>query len=263
MTDDVVEKIILIAKDAGNSIMDVYGTDFEVQLKDDQSPVTKADKNAHVLIENGLKKIDESIPILSEEGKNIQYDDRKEWRRFWLVDPLDGTKDFIKKNDEFTVNIALIEGQSPVFGVVYAPATKLLYWGGEICGTWKQESNSPAQKINVNTEFHGTIMIASSRSHPSPKMKDFLLQFEKYELTPMGSSLKICLVSDGTVHIYPRLGPTMEWDTAASHAILKYAGGEMMQAGKNKTLKYNKKDLLNPEFIAGYLNYINDLKMVN
>ena len=263
MTNDLVEKIILLAKKAGTAIMDVYNTDFDVQFKDDQSPVTKADKNANVIIENGLKEIDDSIPILSEEGKNVKYDDRKGWNNFWLVDPLDGTKDFIKKNDEFTVNIALIKDQSPVFGVVYAPATKLLYWGGETCGTWKKESNSLAQEINVNSEFHGTIMIASSRSHPSHKMKDFLHQFEKYELKPMGSSLKICLVSDGTVHIYPRLGPTMEWDTAASHAILKYAGGEMIQAGKNEALIYNKRDLLNPEFIAGNLNFINELKMID
>ena len=263
ITEDLIQEVIRISRQAGDVIMKVYQTDFDIQLKQDFSPVTNADREANAIIENGLNTLDYKIPILSEEGRDIVYDERKEWQTFWLVDPLDGTKDFIKKNGEFTVNIALIEDQTPVFGVVYAPAIDVLFWGSLENGAWKKETHNPAQVMKVSSQINKTVRIAVSRSHPSGKMKTFLLQFKKYKLHPIGSSLKICLVSDGSVHLYPRLGPTMEWDTAAAHAVLKSAGGEMLQLGENSPLLYNKKELLNPKFIAGCLSIISGLKTFN
>jgi len=260
VTKELIQGVIKISKKAGSAIMEIYHTDFDVQIKDDSSPVTQADKNANTVIEIGLKNLDGTIPILSEEGKGSNYEERKSWKTFWLVDPLDGTKDFIKKNGEFTVNIALIENQSPIFGVVYAPAIDLLFWGSIKNGAWKKETHNPAQSISVSSQMQEITQIAASRSHPSAKMDSFLSQFKKYELQPMGSSLKICRVADGTVHLYPRLGPTMEWDTAAAHAVLKSAGGEMLQAASNAPLKYNKQNLLNPEFMAGNQNFLRGLE---
>ena len=263
ITEEIVQELIKISRQAGDAIMEVYQTDFEIQLKNDLSPVTKADKRANTIIENGLKDLDHTIPILSEEGRNIAYKERKDWESFWLVDPLDGTKDFIKKNGEFTVNIALVESNAPVFGVVYAPATDKLFWGSIENGAWKKRGHNQAQTMKVACQIDGTVQIAASRSHPSDKMNLFLSQFNRYELHSIGSSLKICLVSDGSVHLYPRLGPTMEWDTAAAHAIIKSAGGEMIQLGTSFPLGYNKKELLNPNFIAGNLSIIKDLDTFN
>ena len=263
ITEDLIQEVIRISRQAGNAIMEVYKTDFDIQLKDDFSPVTNADKKANIIIESGLKDLDHTIPILSEEGRDIAYEERKEWDTFWLVDPLDGTKDFIKKNGEFTVNIALIEAEVPVFGVVYAPAIDLLFWGGMENGAWKKEAQNATQALRVADKFDETVQIAASRSHPSDTMHIFLEQFEKYNLQPMGSSLKICLVSDGSVHLYPRLGPTMEWDTAAAHGVLRASGGEMIQFGTSSPLCYNKKELLNPKFIAGNLSIISSLETIN
>ena len=263
ITEDLIQEIIRISKHAGNTIMEVYKTDFDVQLKDDLSPVTKADKKANAIIEKGLKGLDHTIPILSEEGRHVPFEERREWETFWIVDPLDGTKDFIKKNDEFTVNIALVEAEVPVFGVVYAPATDLLFWGCSENGAWKKEAHNTAQPMTVATKIGETVLIAASRSHPSDKMNAFLAQFTKFKLLPIGSSLKICLVSDGSVHLYPRLGPTMEWDTAAGHAVLKSAGGEILELGTSSPLRYNKKELFNPKFIAGNLSIVTGLETFN
>ena len=263
ITEDLIQEIIRISKHAGNTIMEVYKTDFDVQLKDDLSPVTKADKKANAIIEKGLKGLDHTIPILSEEGRNVPFEERREWETFWLVDPLDGTKDFVKKNGEFTVNIALVEDQVPVFGVVYAPASDLLFWGSLENGAWKKEADSPDYGMRVADKIDAIVQIATSRSHPSNKMNTFLTQFKKFELHPIGSSLKICLVSNGSVHLYPRLGPTMEWDTAAGHAVLKSAGGEILQFGTSAPLQYNKQDLLNPAFIAGNLKIMENLQIFN
>ena len=263
ITEDLVQEVVRISRKAGNAIMEVYQTDFDIKFKDDFSPVTKADKEANRIIQYGLNGLDLTIPILSEEGEDIVYEDRKDWETFWLVDPLDGTKDFIKKNGEFTVNIALIEDQEPVFGVVYAPATDLLFWGCRETGAWKKEAQNTAQPMTVATEIGETVLIAASRSHPSDKMNTFLAQFSKFTLHPIGSSLKICLVSDGSVHLYPRLGPTMEWDTAAGHAVLQSAGGEILEFGTSSPLRYNKQELLNPKFIAGNLSIVTGLETFN
>ena len=263
ITKDLIQEVIRISRRAGEAIMEVYATSFDIKLKDDCSPVTEADKKANTIIENDLNTFDHTIPILSEEGRDIAYEERQEWETFWLVDPLDGTKDFIKKNDEFTVNIALVEDQVPVFGVVYAPAIDLLFWGSPENGAWKKEANNPAEVIQVASQFDETIHIAVSRSHTSDKMNDFLAQFKKYVLHPIGSSLKICFASDGSMHLYPRLGPTMEWDTAAAHAVLRASGGEMIQLGTRSPLKYNKQELLNPNFLAGNISIITNLEPFN
>ena len=270
LNDELINNIIDLTRQAGFTIMEIYNTEFDIDTKEDKrgyeiyrSPITEADKRAHIIIMEGLKKLTPDIPVLSEEGQEIAYEERKKWESFWLVDPLDGTKDFIKKNGEFTVNIALIKDNAPVFGVVYAPAIDLLFWGSLENGAWKKEAHNPAQAMRVADKIDETVKIASSRSHPSDKMDAFLAQFNNFKLHTIGSSLKICLVSDGSVHLYPRLGPTMEWDTAAAHAVLKSAGGEMLQFGTDSPLQYNKKELLNPKFIAGSLSMISGLKTCN
>ena len=261
LNDQTISQIKDMSKLAGIEIMKIYKTDFSVSIKSDHSPVTKADKNANNVILKGLSKLPIKYPILSEEGVPISYQERAAWKSFWLVDPLDGTKEFIKKNDEFTVNIAFINNNIPVFGVVYAPVYDLMFWGGEDVGAFKAKGDEPFTRISVKSDFIDPIRIASSRSHPSGEMDLFLKQFKKYNLISMGSSLKICSVADGSVHLYPRLGPTMEWDTAASHAIVKASGGDLIEYGTNNTLSYNKEDLLNPKFIAGNIDKIKNLSM--
>ena len=260
ITEELIQQVIKIARQAGSAIMKVYKSEFDVYIKDDNSPVTEADTKANAVITEGLKEINPEIPILSEEGRDVPFEERSKWETFWLVDPLDGTKEFIKKNNEFTVNIALLENNQPVFGVVFAPALDILYWGCQDRGAFKSIGGNSNKPIAVNSQLSDPVQIAGSRSHPSIKMNTFTSQFEKYEVKPMGSSLKICSVADGSVHFYPRLGPTMEWDTAAAHAILKSADGEIIKYGTNKPLEYNKRNLLNPEFIAGNMQNIQSLK---
>jgi len=259
ITNELIQSVIKIAKQAGAVIMDVYKTDFDIQIKIDKSPVTEADTKANQVIDDGLLKITPDIPILSEEGRDIPFEERSKWESFWLVDPLDGTKEYIKKNDEFTVNIAYMQNNLPVFGVVYAPALDELYWGSVEKGAYKSIAGDSFNPIRVKSQLNNPVQIATSRSHPSSKMDNFLAQFDTFDLHRMGSSLKICSVADGRVHFYPRLGPTMEWDTGASHAVIKAAGGELIKYGTNLSLKYNKEDLLNPEFIAGNMNSIESL----
>ena len=259
-SDKLIHSVIKIARQAGDAIMDVYASDFDIYVKDDRSPLTNADMRANTIITEGLEKLIPDVPVLSEEGDNIPFNERSKWESYWLVDPLDGTKEFINKNDEFTVNIALLENNQPVFGVVYAPALNKLYFGSSKKGSFKSNEGNTFTPISVNAKVTNPVQIAVSRSHPSLKMNSFISQFDKYDLHPMGSSLKICSVSDGTVHFYPRLGPTMEWDTAASHAIIRAAGGELINIGTNKPLEYNKENLLNPKFIAGFVKNIQFLK---
>jgi len=263
LNEDIIQSVIKICREAGKAIMEIYETDYMIEIKKDHSPVTQADIQSNLLITKELYNINSCIPILSEEGKSIPYIERKDWNMFWLIDPLDGTKDFIKKNGEFTVNIALIKKSCPIFGVVYAPAMDLLYFGSYVSGSFIQEGFGPKHSISVSSCFPNPIKIASSRSHPSNKMNKFLSQFTNYKLELMGSSLKICRVADGSVNLYPRLGPTMEWDTAAAHAVLRASGGEVIKYGTNQPLKYNKQDLLNPEFIAGNKNIIKGLDLFN
>ena len=267
LNDDLISGVIDIARQAGLAIMEVYKTKFDIDTKEEKrsdgiyrSPITEADKRAHIIIMEGLKKLTPDIPLISEEGQEISFEARSKWGVYWLVDPLDGTKEFIKKNNEFTVNIALLENNQPVFGVVFAPALDILYWGSTGRGAFKTISRNSQTPVSVNSQLSDPVQIAGSRSHPSIKMNDFTSQFKKYEVKPMGSSLKICLVADGSVHFYPRLGPTMEWDTGAAHAVLRAAGGEIIKYGTYEPLEYNKRNLLNPEFIAGNMQNIQSLK---
>ena len=246
----LADQVIDLAKSAGKAILEVYETDFQVELKDDRSPLTEADKRSHGIISEGLKTINPDIPILSEEGVDIPFEERKNWQEYWLVDPLDGTKEFIKRNGEFTVNIALMQDNKPVLGVVFAPVLDVLYWGGAGLEAFKIVGESVPVQISAHIYHGGTVKVVTSRSHPSRQMNYFLTQFEDYELIPMGSSLKVCIVAEAGAHFYPRLGSTMEWDTAAAHAVINAAVGRLIKVGTNEELEYNKKDLKNPFFIA-------------
>ena len=246
--------IIKIAKDAGFAILKVYkNPNIAVNVKDDDSPLTIADKTSNEIITNALKKLTPEIPILSEEGKKIDYSERKKWKLFWLIDPLDGTKEFINKNGEFTVNIALISNGEPILGIVYAPVLDILWHGNIKEGSFKTDSDNSSIKLNVKKP-DGTIKVVASRSHSNnPKLDNFLIKYPDYKLVKMGSSIKICLVADGSADIYPRLGPTMEWDTAAAHAVVKFAGGNIYDLDNMNELTYNKSNLLNPEFLVNHL----------
>lgn len=251
-----VQDVVALARKAGEAIMAIYQKDFKVEFKADESPLTEADKAAHHIIEQGLKELDQkngtAIPIMSEEGKNIPYEDRKNWDYFWMVDPVDGTKEFIKKNREFTVNIALIHNGSPVLGVVYAPALGQMYCAKQGEGAFKDGRALPLR----NADQRESYKVVASRSHMSDETRKFIEDIETdktKELVSIGSSLKICLVAEGEADIYPRLGPTMEWDTAAAHAVVLESGMEMRRyeaEGLSNQLTYNKQNLLNPFFVA-------------
>jgi 3'(2'), 5'-bisphosphate nucleotidase len=232
-----------------------------VEKKADNSPLTIADKASHHIIEEKLKTT--GIPILSEEGKNIEFSERKKWEKFWLVDPLDGTKEFIKQNGEFTVNIALIENSAPVLGVIYVPVNGILYFGDVVDGSWKVEEKldnySFANVFEKAEKLDGVpssrdYKVVGSRSHMSPETENYILElkkkYKKIEIVSKGSSLKICMVAEGIANEYPRFGPTMEWDTAAGHAIANAAGKKLWLTDFSSELKYNKENLLNPYFIV-------------
>lgn len=252
MFDFQVSDVIHIAKDAGKEILKIYKTDFSVEFKGDHSPLTLADKASHQVIVAGLKKITPDIPVLSEEGKDIAYEERKTWKQFWLVDPLDGTKEFIKKNGEFTVNIALIENGFPVFGVIYVPVQDVTYYGSAN-KAYKMDQNDAETPIHVNSNHTGSITIVESRSHPSKELEQLMGKIEgKFQTVgriQRGSSLKFCAVAEGTADLYPRMGPTMEWDTAAGQAIVEAAGGTV-ETLDGKRFSYNKESLLNRFFIV-------------
>ena len=247
-----INSLVNICSEAGDEILKIYSkTDkkyMEIEYKSDNSPLTLADKASHKIICKSLKKLYPKIPILSEEGALIPYQERKYWKLFWLIDPIDGTKEFIKKNGEFTINIALIKNQEPITGIVYAPALEK-YWYGSPEGSFSLEGNIK-KRINVNNSIKNKLRIVASRSHSSPLLSKFLNSIDNYELVSMGSSLKICLVAEGSADIYPRLAPTMEWDTAAAHAVLKFADGNLIDLETKKEMRYNRKELRNSHFIA-------------
>ena len=249
-----------IAIAAGSEILDVYnsGQAIDVSKKQDDSPLTDADRRAHLLIVDRLSSLTPDIPLLSEESDAIDYELRKSWQRYWLIDPLDGTKEFINRNGEFTVNIALIENGQSVAGVVYVPVSGISYFGGIGIGAWKQDANqqdSKAQSIvsRPMRESFG-VRIVASRRHLGEQLNALVGKIEnhfgKATLLSMGSSLKMCLLAEGSADIYPRMAPTCEWDTAAAHGILSAAGGEIVDL-QFRPLRYNSKpELLNPFFIA-------------
>jgi len=255
-----LELAIRAALKAGEAIMEIYNDeDFEVELKSDNSPLTKADKAAHEIIKSYLSN--SSLPILSEEGSEIPYAERKKWNRFWMVDPIDGTKEFIKRNGDFTVNIALVEGQKPILGVVYAPALKDLYFAEQGLGSFKIHSISSiedtynSERIDLTKSVYPeTYTLVVSKSHMNKETQEFVdlkeKEFGKIATASFGSSLKICKVAEGNAHCYPRFGPTMEWDTAAAHAIAIFGSNNVNEINTELNLIYNKENLLNPYFIV-------------
>lgn len=266
-----MEKKIQIAMraaiDAGKAILKIYTTDFKIEYKSDQSPLTTADNESHRIISEYLKKT--GLPILSEEGKQLPFETRKKWQQFWMVDPLDGTKEFIKKNGEFTVNIALIENHKTLAGVIYVPVTDVLYVGMPAVGAFmlsgtenfdrtvrqlKEQAVSLPEVVNTET-----YTVVASRSHLNEETKTYLEKLEKeyrdIHIVSKGSSLKLCLIAEGKADIYPRFAPTSEWDIAAGHAIVNAAGGNVVLAEDEETeLRYNKEQILNPWFIAKRAN---------
>ena len=249
----LTEAATTIARKAGERILEIYDHGFDVDTKTDGSPVTTADHLSHSLIVEELGKLNPAIPILSEESSQDVMEQRRTWQHYWLIDPLDGTKEFIGRRGEFTVNIALIHEQQPVIGVVYTPVQKLAHWGFKGGTAHRQVGDDPAEVIEVKEYRGGVPTIVASRSHGRGNLDKFLESVKRnygsYELTSMGSALKICIVAEGRADVYPRLGPTSEWDTAAAHCVLLVAGGTLTDRDGHPLL-YNKKSLLNPWFIA-------------
>lgn len=245
----LLDQVVALSREAGDAIMQIYnGPAFQVTHKDDKSPLTAADLASHHAILAGLQKLTPEWPVLSEESEDTPYESRRAWPVFWLVDPLDGTKEFLKRNGEFTVNIALVEGNTPILGVVYAPASGKMYFAARGLGAFKQE-NGENLPIRVQRGPGGATRVIVSRSHGSDETELYTKQYGHCEFVPMGSSLKFCLVAEGVADVYPRSGPTMEWDTAAAHCILQLAGGSVT-AVDGQPLVYNKPSLLNPGFLA-------------
>lgn len=251
-----IKHCISAAREAGAEILKIYHhpeSDFGIQMKADNSPLTLADKAAHRCILSRLEPL--GIPVLSEEGIHLPYSQRKEWKRLWVVDPLDGTKEFIKKNGEFTVNIALIEDGVPVLGVVYVPVTDTLYYGMQSQGAWKQVGENPATPLTGKREAtDGIFRVVASRSHLNAETLAYVEEMRRIhgqvEMVSRGSSLKICMVAEGEADAYPRFAPTMEWDTAAGDAIARSVGKQVINVETGTSLLYNKEELLNPWFLV-------------
>lgn len=249
--EELMPDVIELAVRAGHAILAIYNGDgYAIERKDDRSPLTSADIASHELILAGLRQRTPELPILSEESATVGYEERRQWSRYWLIDPLDGTREFIKRNGEFTVNIALIEDGAPVLGVVYAPVIDVRYAGIRGIGAWKCVGAAPAEPIRVCALGSGPIRVAGSRSHADERLAAYLERLGEHELRPMGSSLKSCLVAEGAADLYPRLGPTSEWDTAAAQAVVEAAGGYVTDTAL-QPLRYNQTDsLLNPDFLV-------------
>ena len=250
---DIVNNVSSIAVEAGRAIMEIYEntTDLEIQSKADQSPLTIADQKSNEIICDGLDLLNERYPIISEENKEVPYSERCQYESYWLVDPLDGTKEFIKRNGEFTVNIALINQQKPILGVVYAPVLKELYWAVKGEGAYVKTNQGIRRLKALDFSMSDShLKVVCSRSHLNKSTQSFIDGLNLPDLVARGSSLKFLILADGAAHVYPRLGPTMEWDTAAAHIILEEAGGQIIDEQTKAPLLYNKENLLNPHFIA-------------
>jgi len=248
--ENLVEPIVGLAVAAGKAILEVYATDFDVQSKDDQSPVTQADLAAHSIICGGLGDLVPKLPIISEEAGLPDFAERRSWKRYWLVDPLDGTREFVKRNGEFTVNIALVERHRPILGVVHAPTSGVSYTGCRGLGATRRVAGAAPLPIRVAQRSATPPRIMGSRSHRGKSLEAFLARIGEFELQPLGSSLKFCRIARGVADIYPRLGPTSEWDTAAAQAVVEQAGGKVLELD-GAPLSYNRKaDILNPDFLV-------------
>lgn len=255
LEDIKVQDIIEISKKAGEKILEIYNSNtdnWDVSVKSDNSPLTIADKESNKIICDKLVELYPDIPIISEENKEIPYSERKSFEYFWLVDPLDGTKEFIKRNGEFTVNIALVHKSTPVLGVVFVPALNILYWAKKGEGSFKIDTNGLQSKMNalkfsLNDE---ELIFVSSRSHSNEETEAFIGKFKNPKNTSMGSSLKLVLIAEGKAHIYPRLGPTMEWDTCAAQIVVEESGGKVVKYKDHEVFTYNKENLLNDFFVV-------------
>lgn len=246
----LVEPIVALAEDAGRAILEVYSTDFDVQSKDDASPLTQADLASHRWIDAGLKSLTPDVPIISEESGLADFEERSGWGLYWIVDPLDGTREFVNRNDEFTVNIALIQDGVAILGVVHVPVYGRTYVGCRGLGAQRRDGDSDPVSIHVAARSGTHARIVGSRSHRGKSLDAYLAAVGEYDLVPMGSSLKFCVIAEGDADLYPRLGPTSEWDTAAAQAVVEQAGGSVVTLD-GKPMKYNTKaDILNPHFMV-------------
>jgi 3'(2'), 5'-bisphosphate nucleotidase len=250
-TTALLDEVAAIAREAGREILEVYESGATAaRAKADESPLTAADLRAHDLILRRLAALTPDVPMLSEEGAATPYAERSRWQRYWLVDPLDGTREFLARNGQFTVNIALIEHHEPVLGVVHVPVTDTRYGATSAAGAWRRSGDAPAEAIRVAASAATPVRVVGSRSHRGDSLDGFLQRLGSHVLLAMGSSLKFCLIAEGAADIYPRLGPTSEWDTAAAHAIVLAAGGAVCRLD-GAPLRYNTRaELLNPFFVA-------------
>jgi 3'(2'), 5'-bisphosphate nucleotidase len=247
----LAERVAAIARAAGREILEVYGEAAPAsQPKADESPLTAADLRSHRLIVDALGALTPDVPVLSEEALRPPHAERARWMRYWLIDPLDGTREFLSRNGEFTVNIALIEAHAPVLGIVHVPVTDATYTGIPGEGAWRAVSAAPAQRLQVAVPARSPVRVVGSRSHRGDSLEAFCARLGPHELLAVGSSLKFCMVAEGAADVYPRLGPTSEWDTAAAHAVVTGAGGAVVQLD-GRPLAYNtREELLNPHFVA-------------
>lgn len=250
-----MEALLALVEQAGKAIMDIYSQDFEVQTKSDDSPLTQADLAAHRILESGLQELAPGIPVFSEEGVAPDYAERQTWGRYWLIDPLDGTKEFVSRNGEFTVNVALIEQHRAVLGFVGVPARNVLFWGDVNSGqAWRRQQGATTSIRTRHYRASEPLVVVASRNHGGERLERYLeaiaTRFGPVDRTPVGSSLKLCILAEGKADLYPRLGLTSEWDIAAAHAVLAAAGGDLW-AADGAPMRYNAKEsVLNPEFIA-------------
>ena len=250
-SESLLPEVVEIARRAGAAILEVYSQPFDVAHKEDKSPLTEADLRAHAIIVEGLQALTPSLPVLSEEDSNVPFEKRRGWHRYWLVDPLDGTKEFVSRNGEFTVNIALIEDHRPVLGVVHVPVKNTTYLGSIEHGAFQQSHQNAPEPIQVQSSAQLPLRVVGSRSHAKAGSMDaYLERLGAHTLLSVGSSLKFCLIAEGSADLYPRFGPTSEWDTAAAHAVVEAAGGAVVDV-RGQPLRYNTKaELLNPNFLV-------------
>lgn len=248
--ETLCKQCVGIARDAGEKILEIYNSGYEVQEKGDKSPLTDADLAAHNVITERLQQLTPDIPVLSEESAQLPFETRQQWSTYWLVDPLDGTREFIKRNGEFTVNIALIRDHRSIIGVVHVPVLDIDYFAWDKGGCYKSEKGGDAERISVKKLDGGKLTLAGSRSHGSEEMQAYMKNIGDVDLLSMGSSLKFCLVAEGKADLYPRLGLTSEWDTAAAHCVVEQAGGFITKTDMSPLLYNTKDSLLNPFFFV-------------
>jgi len=249
--DKLIQPVVEIAAKAGDAILEIYNSDdFGVETKDDNSPLTAADKASHNTIVAALTALTPDIPILSEESAEIAWAERSQWPEYWLIDPLDGTKEFIKRNGEFTVNIALIQGHQAVLGAVHVPVQNRCFYGFQGAGSFERNADGEISPITVTESAQAPLRVVGSRSHRGELLDAYLEKLGEHVMVPMGSSLKICLVATGDADIYPRLGLTSEWDTAAAQAVVECAGGKVTGLDGNPIMYNAKEDILNPHFLV-------------